>query len=499
MGSLVKLMTFASLFVFMNCKQPIYRLGQKAKEANKKEATQPTVTKERLASGVTTIDANKEFYLAVWNEEFMINFAQLPKSGSVASDKLPYSGFWYPESHKGTAIRWDYYNDSALEKYDAVYNGGVNKATDWETSNHGQAAVDWAGHCNGWSAAAQRHKEPARSVTKGNVTFEPRDIKALLAEIHMSAKPAFLGGNRCDLPSFTGPSGRSDPTVMGDCEDINPGVMHVVIANWIGRKQHIIIMDRSAGNEVWNSPLYKYSYTSQEISKESALQQVTGTGGGTYRFNPNAQSFALVTMSITHAKSLSSESNTAPTLEPEVNSYQYVLELDGSGNIIGGEWTQQNLGDHPDFIWLALEPVEPNGTRFYGNPNLNINEVIKLWAESIGADPTNPPLDIMEPEWSNSWGKFASFEVALDGASTGAAFLGKNTILVIKPEGDLTASDVTLDLTLNGVKLATLKPQGSTNLVQEFTTSAGINRIDFVWKKGETELVNDFVRFHAIP
>ena len=493
---------FLSLFIFNSCKQMVYPLGAKANGKKENVLPSPKVQKERAASAASAIESHKDFYSTIWNQEFVVNLAALPKSGTVPNEKIPYSGFWYPYSHGGTGIEWDS-GGSALEKYDQVFNGGTMTATQWEEKNHnaGNARADWDGHCNGWSGAAQRHKEPAHEVKRNGVTFKPRDIKALLTEVYMSAKTGNLGGERCNSSSFSGPSGRSDPTVMGVCEDSNPGEMHVVVANWIGRAQHTVIMDRSVGVEVWNSPTYKYSYTSQDVSRETAMTKIIGSSGSTYRFNSLAQSFALVAMTLTYTKSSTNEPDTS-THESESQTYQYILELDISGNILGGEWTQESQSVHPDFFWLALEPSTPSGSTFYGNPGLNPNEVIKLWAESIDADQNNPPQDIMEPLWNNSWGKFVNYEIALDGASTGSVFLGKNTFLVIKPEGDYAGADITVDVALNGVNLTTLKSQGTTPLVYEFAAKAGINRLDFTWKRGTTVLSKegeDFTRFHAIP
>ena len=49
-----------------------------------------------------------------------------------------------------------------------------------------------------------------------------------------------------------------------------------------------------------------------------------------------------------------------------------------NGNIVGGEWTGQSQREHPDFLWVALEPMQGNGTRYMGNPNLDANEVCLL-------------------------------------------------------------------------------------------------------------------------
>ena len=127
----------------------------------------------------------------------------------MPESKRPYSGYWYPEINGGTDVGVAG-NSSPLDKYDDAFYGGTNRAAKWERENHtvkqGDAGSDWAGHCNGLSAASQRHKEPGHRVKKVSasgeeVWFEPQDIKALLAEIHMSAKYFFIGGNRCESGS----------------------------------------------------------------------------------------------------------------------------------------------------------------------------------------------------------------------------------------------------------------------------------------------------------
>ncbi|DAZ93471.1 TPA: hypothetical protein N0F65_002549 [Lagenidium giganteum] len=49
--------------------------------------------------------------------------------------------------------------------------------------------------------------------------------------------------------------------------------------------------------------------------------------------------------------------------------YHYLLELDGDDNIIGGEWVEESVKDHPDFLWFSvgrpsLDIVTPIGMKY---------------------------------------------------------------------------------------------------------------------------------------
>lgn len=344
----------------------------------------------------------KTLFEAVFGSRVSYNLQNLPQSGTVDSAKVPYSGFWYPDSLGGTGIRFSSSGLSALEKYDRVFNTSGRSAQAWESSNHANIPEQWSGHCNGWSAAAQRHAEPRHAVTRNGITFEPRDIKALLAEIYMSAKPVFLGGNRCDKRS-TAPTSIL-ATILGNnssdaqCEPVSPALFHIALANWIGVKRHTIIFDKSSSNEVWNFPIYAYSVQTSSIDRNQATQYARGKP-----LSAQAVSFSLVQLQITHADALGknerTESNTAPTQRPVQQGYSYMLELDQSGNIIDGQWTNQNEIAPPDFAWVAFEPFQNDSDARFGNPNLDVQKVMGLWAESVDLNSASPPQDILAPCW----------------------------------------------------------------------------------------------------
>lgn len=96
----------------------------------------------------------------------------------------------------------------------------------------------------------------------------------------------------------------------------------------------------------------------------STFQLAITTGGAVpsdYQFNPLAKTFYDVAVEVDYiGESPSSrDGNLASTINQytHVDRYTYVLEVDGDGKIIGGEWTGASKVAHPDFLWL------PTGVR----------------------------------------------------------------------------------------------------------------------------------------
>lgn len=432
------------------------------------------------------------FYFAVFKQDYELKFDALPTTGKVDDAKIPYVGSWYPQKLGGTSR--DLGTGNVLQKYDKAFHGGQSKAQQWEQDHHSvsasNSAAAWAGHCNGYSAAAQRHIEPKESVKRGETTFSPKDIKALLAEVHMSAKFFFLGGNRCSLPqesSLPRRASSSDPSGMNECDDVNPASYHVALTNWIGVQKHTVIMDTSSKEQVWNYPHFSYEYQSSEIDKAEAMRLITGTASPTYKFNTAAVNFRRVEMKSSHSRAYEKEYTAAelrPTDKTQTLTHSYVLELDASGKIIGGEWTGTSQQTHPDFIWVALEPTLGDGSDSAANPNVDPKEVIKLWAESIGADPANPPLDLLEPAIAVSWGKFPKFEVDINGGKSGSVFLGrpqKMTVLRNQP----LHGEVTLEIAIDGLPPLTKSTTGDGPVsIPLPDLSPGLHSMALEWKRG---------------
>lgn len=463
---------------------------------------------ELFATGQTEIRNKGNFYYALYNKDYELRFDSLPASSSVDTPKIPYVGSWYPQVYGGTGVKSSG-SASALDKYDQAFNGGASKAADWERTNHSVTSGDpnsgWKGHCNGYSAAAQRHAEPLRSVTRGTTIFTPKDIKALLAETYMSAKFYFLGGNRCELSdksTLPGPTNRDDILMMGECDDVNPGTFHIALTNWVGIQKHTIIFDISTKEQVWNYPHYKYDSTSRVVDAAEAMRLITGASRTPYTFNAQAVGFRSVATTVYYSEALGQEvitSEIAAGSRFKTNSYNYVLELDAAGKIIGGEWVGNSQTSHPDFIWVAMEPNVSDGTDKSSNPNIDAQEVIKLWAESINADPTKPPLDVMQPTLWTEWGKFPKFDLAINGQTSGTVFLGAAPkVRLTRREG--LAGDILVEIKIDGKVSGSASASGSDPVVLELSNAVtpGLHQMEVSWKKSGVDSDYQRVRIHVL-
>src|SRR5690606_22761883 len=89
---------------------------------------------------------------------------------------------------------------------------------------------DWHGICNGWTAAALHHAEPAQVMLVNpdgiRVPFGSSDVKALLSFYYAVIESSSDGqiGARCSV----------GVQVSKACKDVNPGAFHIALANELG-------------------------------------------------------------------------------------------------------------------------------------------------------------------------------------------------------------------------------------------------------------------------
>lgn len=304
------------------------------------------------------LQEQKEVYQKLWGSDLVVNLAELPVSGSVPDFRVPYSGHDYPDKGGGTL--------NAMVKYDRAFYPGQSKAYQAEREdlqfhttvrtegkevvrrglfgrvisvNRPSVVPVWYGHCNGWTAAAMRHAEPQKSVTRNGVVFSPADIKGLLAEVYMYSHTQSLGGD--------------------DKDAMNPAMLHISLANWLGRQSHPVAMESSLGEPVINFPVYSFKTTLTKLSP-------TRYDARTY---------------ITFTLHLPREADKAPKSNRQLY-FHYVLDLDRGGNIISGQY-QRDSG-RIDMLWAPLQLVQggQEGNRG-GNQHLNMNDVLSIWRESV--------------------------------------------------------------------------------------------------------------------
>ena len=262
---------------------------------------------------------------------------------------------------------------SPAEKYDLLVGDSSQTLTRYALSEgeslykESGVVAEWMGICHGWAPAAYMLLRPTHSIkvmtAKGyDITFYPSDIKALASLLwaNASTPTKFIGG-RCNVRDpKTDENGR---VIDQDCFDSNPGTWHLVVVNQIGINKRAFVIDATYDYEVWNQPVYAYSY---QFYNPQTLKPVNTIAEATVdmknfthdKFSKyrSKKSVAVVGISMDVTYTLetmptATATNSSQNDASNTVNYQYDLELDSNKNIIGGEWYRNT---HPDFIWTPI-------------------------------------------------------------------------------------------------------------------------------------------------
>ena len=324
------------------------------------------------------------------------NFNALPQGGRARNQ--PWSDTYWPSSHGGIASRWytnrpdgfSYaplaYRDitrlssqqlaslSPAEKYDIFMGDYSYPTVVSERRRVSPNDASWEGLCHGWAPASVHFFEPRPVVVVGangvRVPFGASDIKALLTyyEGVIASSSARMIGARCEVKFSRNPQA----ALNSECRDVNAGAFHIALANYIGLSAAPVIGDITRDSEVWNQPIH--SYRSQVVGQQGPS---AGAAPGTVRE-------LVVNTQISYS------SEVAPNWYPTngtrghsdgTKSYQYRLELDGAGQIIGGEWLTQ---DRPDFVWVSERPL-------FGGYYAGILNLYNASVSGVAPVPPSPP------------------------------------------------------------------------------------------------------------
>jgi hypothetical protein len=310
-----------------------------------------------------------------------------------------------------------------------------------EGAPSGRCVPTWYGICHGWAPAAILFLEPRHEVVKNGVTFKVNDIKALLSLVHDTTYSRFLS-SRCNDSDAEGKvrydeHGRATPV----CRDTNAGTFHIIVTNYIGIHRRSFIEDRHFDQQVWNHPIRGYTIVEQRPVTVDEAHRIIGArvpppqppdggapDGGSpipdggapapdggvpipdaglppapepmrplrmegeqgYLFNPRAESLQYVKMDVRFI--FESNAATDGNLSRRIDSYtgttryEYVLELDAAGEIIGGEWAIASKRNHPDFLWLPIE----NGAPSAAGGLISYAKVKELALASVTRAPASP-------------------------------------------------------------------------------------------------------------
>ena len=300
-----------------------------------------------------------------FDKNLNIRFNELPLKASIASKFTAWPGNHWASHLGGIAQRWSAADPqhftyhpyslkelkqlepylieelSPAEKYDILMGRYDYPTVKKEWNRTSPYNISWFGICHGVAPAALNHAEP-KTVTITNqdgieLLFYSSDVKALMSYYyarHGSSKTVQVG-KRCN----TRPGQRLRRGQRTACKDMDPAAFHILITNLIGLKKKSLIVDIDPNNEVWNHVPNEYSF---DIYEEY-IPDNTATKG-------TAKSY-WIGLAVSYASAI------APFFEPVIgrtegfyveNNYQYQIDVNAKGEIIGGQWFSDL---RPDFVW----------------------------------------------------------------------------------------------------------------------------------------------------
>jgi subtilisin-like proprotein convertase family protein len=283
--------------------------------------------------------------------------------------------------HLGPAADWQHRNKGHYKARNGIDDDGDGVVDDCGGDDY-DGIESWWGLCHAWAPAAIIEPEPLKSVTINDVTFTVSDIKALIITMYDKNSALMLGGRCNEKEMERDEEGR---IIQDECRDTNAGSFHVVITNLLGIQKRAFAEDRTAGYQVWNQPVLGYQILeSTELREEEAMEFLDHEGEKyTEVFDsPEAVKWYYTRMDVDYITESSADEDGPLTEEigkyTKTDHYEYIIEVNEAGNVVGGEWLDYSQVTHPDFLWL---PISRRG----GNPFIKyatIKNIIELSRKS---------------------------------------------------------------------------------------------------------------------
>lgn len=378
------------------------KLRSRKTKANK--AKRRTRTLEESSTDVSKL----ETYFGTSME---MNINNLPTVGVYTPS--PWPGPYWPMYQDGINVIWSSGEASAAEKYATAFgldvsdfmdkisaasgidaeSGNTACTTDDDCSSLNDESVcairtdkssgycipTWYGICHAWTPAALLEDEPQCDVTYNGVTFHVMDLKALVTQVYDGAdvETVFTGVRYNGESDSTDKYGRHSNSAY---RDLNPGFFHVAITNLLGSLNHTFIIDYAADADVWNQPVrgFKVKET-QRYTLEEAGEDFYGVN--TYPYNSEADSIMYVETRLSWVYETYTDGPLVSSGEVDSYTtgayYTYLLELDESDNIIGGEWIWNSSDTHPDFLWFPTGKPDSSLVTEVGLSYANVMQLLE--------------------------------------------------------------------------------------------------------------------------
>ena len=277
--------------------------------------------------------------------------AEPPLRSSADAEQYPWSGWWWPANDVVGGPRL-FDPNGPLAKYDLFVQSlglGNPDTRGWERDQIMFPRLQWAGHCNGWAAAAVLEPEPQEGREINGIYFGVADLKGLLSSYHFADAAAWAVG--------------------GEDANVSPADFHQALVNWIGgHRKGAVFTFRLVGDEVWSYPAYKY---------ESVM--------GPDPLDPDVWHVRTVVWLVDNDVP-ASFIGARPWPSAEGKAFEYTLHGDPK-NPTGGEWSAANQGrfGHPYMVWYP-DPNRRNVDRQLTSPQLEYGMLRQI----LGRDETRP-------------------------------------------------------------------------------------------------------------
>jgi hypothetical protein len=360
---------------------------------------------------------NPNYFNIIVNAPMKLALLDLPASGRLEDDRLGWSETFWPSSLGGIAYRWNSPNPmpfkyklltkeelkkmsesqlselSPAELYDISQGDYKYSLTKKVLNTYSPDDLWWEGICHGWSQAASNYPEPDRNVVTNKdgirVPFGASDVKGLLA-MHdaFNSKGLYARiGDRCGVegkvPGEAFPEDGDVPMPSPkdanrpECADVNAGAFHVVLSNMIGVYSHGFVADVDRFNDVWNQPIVGYESSFFEehpvtalefkngIEKKIRVVTIMSYGDELEFYTPELASEGVVGF-VSKDPVTGTSAQTTST-----KRYEYLLEMNSSGKIVGGTWISDA---RPDMLWMMKKDAKFRNGRY---PLAGLNQIYK--------------------------------------------------------------------------------------------------------------------------
>lgn len=285
---------------------------------------------------------------------------------------------------------WDYTEKWGNEKKWGFLSA-IEIPDDYRIPKANDLMALWEGICHGWAVAAGHSPRPENTVwvtlpNKKKMPFYPNDIKALVSLMWANStiqSNVIFEGNRCNkkFPDkdkygryIDTEIDRDDTTLTPRCADVHPAIFHLSMVNLLGVEGRSFVVDKTAEAAIANQPVsgYELYYYNPKDGKEGTLKSAVISVeeyGDKDPFiksrNPDTKFIVGVNVVLKYVDweyPKAAEKNSAEDDKISDFDFNYDLELNAQGEVIGGQWRVSKKSrrrnfigktNQPDFFWVV--------------------------------------------------------------------------------------------------------------------------------------------------